>query len=71
MSDCDHRNWSRMGMLLRDAALAITTRPRQFLFRLLNGRLQEVAKGRAALISRELGELLGVPANERNNLLSV
>jgi hypothetical protein len=71
MSDYDHRNSCRMGILLRDAALAITTRPRQFLFRLLNGRLQEVAKGRAALISRELGELLGVPANERDNLLSV
>jgi hypothetical protein len=44
------------------AALSVTTRPHQLLFGLLNGRLQQIVKGRAALISREFGELLCVPA---------
>jgi hypothetical protein len=58
-------------MLLGDATLAVATQFCYLLFGLLNGGLQQVVKGRAALISRKLGELLRVQAHERDDLLSV
>jgi hypothetical protein len=58
-------------MRSRIATFAVPTRLDQLLFGLLNDRLQEVRKHRAALLSGKRGALLRLLADERDNLLSI